>query len=470
MKRRVTACLMALCLFGGFCGCAVSEGQETAVSIQSGTDETGTEGDVSEDNFSAQQNDSAETGKEPRVFVDTDGYGIDEKKTVYFLGDEKSGTFQVVNADTRETVYTGTMRATALENEAGLYLQKGDFSSLGVQGNYYIEASHIGRSYTFRIGADNFDVLCNRLIAVMEKESEKTAGVFLYRTQMLSWMLRYQEYYGETAENPASAEMPELVSMARNLGEQLAEEWKEKRSETEPNLTNGEIASYCAAMGQLYETVKEYDAREANIFLKEATGAYELLYKSRGDDLDETWLFYDAAVLYKATGQTRYHTVIKTYLKNNLQRDIFAENASEEELLADEAYVYGAVAYMSTLYSVDTGLCSGLMEELMDEAENIVADCEGNPYICVSKDRRNRVLSDRLYVVAIIEHVVVSKEYVEILQSGIHYINGCNETGRSFVTERGVCDSARDEKYSDAALGGAYLFILGEIMESEAAE
>ena len=57
-----------------------------------------------------------------------------------------------------------------------------------------------------------------------------------------------------------------------------------------------------------------------------------------------------------------------------------------------------------------------------------------------------------------------------MLQDGIHYINGCNETGKSYLTGQGILDAGKDEKGSGAAIGGAYLFVLGEIIESEAEE
>lgn len=481
LRRKLTAVLAACCLLSRLWGChnpgtqeAFAPGQERTGEVQK--EETDGAGEnLSEQDTSIRQEVSAEEGKGPRVLVDAEGYGTDEKKTVYFWGSGKSKTFQVVNADTRETVYTGTIRASVSENGAGGYLQKGDFSSLTEPGTYYIEASHIGRSYDFQIGESPFEDLSGVLLAAMEEEAARDEGVFLYRCQTLSWMLRYQEYYGQTESGLNQAAAPKLLTDAQQLGEQLAKEWGEKSaadrtSSSGAGLTDEETAYYCGAMAQLYEALKEYDARGANIFLKEAAGAYETLYQRRGAEFDETLLFYDAALLYKATGQNQYHNLIKAYLKNGSPREFFAGDAPEEELLSDEAYVYGAVAYMSTLHKVDTALCDELMETLRNGAEQVVEECEANDYFCVSTDRRNRVLSDRLYLVAIIEHVVVSKEYVEILQGGIHYINGCNESGAGFVTGRGVLDPANDEKGSDAALGGAYLFIVGEIMESEAAE
>lgn len=482
MKNKIATFLWGLCLLWGLCGCSLQGTQENPALTENQQDETEKEDPEKAEDGSSDQNEGLSLedhginkGNGPRVFVDVDGYGTDDKKLVYFLGSEKSGTFQVVDADTKETVYTGTMRASLSGNGTDMYLQKGDFSSLTEPGNYYIEASHIGRSYSFHIGESPYEQLCERLLEAMKEETEAATGEFLYRSQTLSWMLRYQEFYPETEGSLNPGATPELLTYAQKLGEQLAEDWEKKTgARTDPEagakLTNSEIAYYCAAMAQLYEALKEYDAGKANIFLKEAADAYEVLYKRRGTEFDETLLFYDAAVLYKATGQSKYHNLIKSYLKADSQRVLFAGGAQEEGILSDEAYVFGAVAYMSTLYKVDTALCGDLMDALMEGTERIVADCEANDYFCASTDRRNRVLSDRLYLVAVIEHVVVSKEYVDILQNGIHYINGSNESGNSFLTRRGVYDPENDEKYSDAALGGAYLFILGEILESEAAE
>lgn len=115
-------------------------------------------------------------------------------------------------------------------------------------------------------------------------------------------------------------------------------------------------------------------------------------------------------------------------------------------------------------------LCNELMEELLEETRKIGEEYRDNPYLCVSRDLRNRVLSDRLYTLAVAEYAILSKEYIQIMKEGIHYIDGCNETGESFLSREGVLDKSRDEKDSGAAIGGAYLFILGEIMERETEE
>lgn len=467
LKKKI--CMMAICFLAGLSACAGPAGEvseETEENSSAGiTDDALENGEEeSEDAVSNSTQRDAESSKAPKVFIDLNGYCPDDEKTVFFAGIEEPGSFRIINTDTREEVYKGAMIA-AFDSEAnGEVLLKGDFSSLKEKGSYYIEAPHIGRSYTFQIKEEHFNEMHDKLEKAVWEESERSDGVFLYRAQVLSWMLRYYEYYEEKEEDALSREMPEFLKKAEELGEDLL-------AQRPVEMDQAEAAFYCAAMAQLYEEIKGYDTREAGIFLKEAENVYKLIEGRRYEEgFDEVWLFYDSAVLYKATGYARYHNVVKNYLKQHNGRDFFEEDVEEEQLLADEAYVHGAVAYLSTVFHVDIDICSQLMEELADKAESIEEEREENAFLCASRDQRNRLLSDRLYVVAIVEHVVVSKEYVQTLEDGIHYINGCNATGNSFLSEQGVLDRTKDEKGSDAAIGSAYLFILGEILESEAAE
>lgn len=401
----------------------------------------------------------------PKVLVGRSGYTPKEQKQVYVLKEEDEETFYVVNADTKETVYTGTIRSmngTLGQNEN---LGRGDFSGVQEEGNYYIEVPSLGRSYTFQIKKDYLKDLHDELMSVVTEESEEKQGTFLYRAQTLSWMLRYQEYYGEEEEVINAANVPELLLSAQELGNALIEEKKELAE----SIETADMAFYCAAMAQLYDAIKPYDARTAGGYLREAETAYAKLDRKKNEaDFDTAWQFYAAASLYKATGYARYHNVVKVFLQQRGERELFAKGVSEEQILSDEAYIYGVVAYMTTAKSVDINLCGALMEELIGSVRVIAEDYSSNDYFCVSSDLRGRILTGRLYMISVAEHVIVSREYVRILEAGIHYIDGGNETGESFISETGILDPGRDEEGSGVALSGAYLFIMREVMESEA--
>ena len=413
------------------------------------------------DVFSVSDNSQTSQIKSPKVLIGLNGYDPDDEKTVFFLDGEEGGAFFVVDAATRETVYTGEMIASGQRTSKGEALLKGDFTAVSEEGTYYIEAPFIGRSYTFGIAGDYLEILHESLMEVLQNEAESTEGVYLYRVQTLSWILRYEEFYGEKKAVTVPAQLPEMLKYAKGLGDNLIENKEEI-------LSPEEKAFYCGAMAGLYKALKPYDAREARTYLREGETAYQQLERQQYEtEFDRVWIFYSASALYNATGNAVYHNVFKNYLKDEPERNLFAAGAKEEQILKDEAYIYGVVAYMTNTYGVDVDLCNGLMEDLLEETRDIGAEYNDNPYLCVSQDLRNRMLSDRLYMLAVAEYAILSKEYVQIMKEGIHYIDGCNETGASLLSKEGIWDPDRDEKDSGAAIGGAYLFVLGEIMERE---
>ncbi|MBP3421213.1 MAG: glycoside hydrolase family 9 protein [Lachnospiraceae bacterium] len=460
MKKVVTILTIGLAV----CLCACSASEQKGLGTDAGLDMTIDE-IKDEDTFEEELSPSEESGsKGQRILVDSNGYCPADEKVVYFLGDEEAGIFYVIDAETKEEVYKGAMILTGHQSKDGEAVLTGNFTSVNKEGTYYIEAPYVGRSYTFEVAGDYLQSNYKKIAKAMWTEVESQKAEYIYRVQTLSWLIRYWEYYGDKPETVVVGEFPDYVQKLSEAGEQLILEKPEE-------MTTEEMAFHCGVMAQLYEVLKPYDVRMANQYLREAEAVYKQLDMKRYEEgFDQVWLFYDSALLYKATGYTRYGTMVKSYLSANSGRDFFADDVTEEELWKDEAYVHGAIAYLNTVFKVDVNLCGTLMEELTDKAESIEKEHDSNLFCCVSANRNNRLLSDRLYVVAMIEHVVVSKEYVLILEDGLHYINGCNELGKSFLTNEGVFDEVNDTKGSGAAVGGAYLFILGEIMESEATE
>ncbi len=402
--------------------------------------------------------------KSPKVLIGLNGYGPDDNKTAFFLNGEEGGAFFVVDAATKETVYTGEMIASGHRTSKGESLLKGDFTEVSEKGTYYIEAPFIGRSYTFVIDGDYLEILQENLKEVLQNEAESTEGVYLYRIQTLCWILRYEEFYGEKKTAAGSFELPEMLKCAKELGDSLI-------GEKEEVLSLEESAFYCDAMAGLYKALKPYDERVARNYLREAEAAYQQLESRQYEEgFDRIWIFYGTSVLYNATGNGVYHNAFESYLKDEQERNLFVAGGKEEQIFKDEAYIYGVVAYLTNTFSVDVDLCNKLMEELLEGTRGIGAEYNDNPYLCVSNDLRNRLLSGRLYMLAVAEYATLSKEYIQIMKEGIHYIDGCNETGISLLSKEGIQDPGRDDKDSDASISGAYLFVLGEIIKRETME
>ena len=97
---------------------------------------------------------SATRPYEPDIMTNQVGYKPDGKKTAVFRNVEGETQFEVVNADTNQTVYTGTLSEPMNNSSADETNWTGDFSSVKESGNYFIKCGNLDNSYTFSI-SDN---------------------------------------------------------------------------------------------------------------------------------------------------------------------------------------------------------------------------------------------------------------------------------------------------------------------------
>ena len=92
----------------------------------------------------------------PSILVDQLGYPADGSKIAVFCGESLPDTFTIIDADTGESVYTGQIEQKGYDGENGVYVSYGDFTPFRIYGTYYISASVIGQSYTFRIAQNPY--------------------------------------------------------------------------------------------------------------------------------------------------------------------------------------------------------------------------------------------------------------------------------------------------------------------------
>lgn len=94
---------------------------------------------------------SADKPYEPDIVTNQVGYRTDDVKTAVFRNISGSGTFNVINASTKESVYTGKMSDAISYSLAGETDYIGDFSAVTEPGTYYITADGADDSYEFTI-------------------------------------------------------------------------------------------------------------------------------------------------------------------------------------------------------------------------------------------------------------------------------------------------------------------------------
>lgn len=394
-----------------------------------------------------------ENSKSPCVKIDTLGYEKDDKKTVYFEFGKSNSEFHVVDVATREVVFSGKLDRN----------RTGDFTAVDKAGTYYIEAEKIGRSKEFSIVDNRYESLKDDLYHKALALANSEDADFEQRLNILSWIFNYQIIYGEK-DNIIKKDYTQYENVLAMLKAEAAE-YKEK-----PEEHMDILCRYGALMANAYYVIAEYDEAGVHTYLNESVECFDFAEKEKDAVSDKAYRFLLAASLYRANGQASCKTVTEKYLEDYSDRFLFLNNESIDEIKADEAYVHGTVIYLNTTNPVNLNLCSKAMKTIMKSAERFDGDVKDDGYRSVSEDHRNRMLSDRLYVIAIVEHVIVSKEYHNILMDAIHYLGGCNQSGSSFICEGGIYDSSVDEANTDAELAAAYYYILGEVLEGKELE
>ncbi len=88
----------------------------------------------------------------PSININQVGYRPDGRKIAVFRDVTDQTVFSVVNADTKEKVFTGKLENKTENKSAGETNYTGDFSSVTTAGKYYISCNGLDDSYTFEIG------------------------------------------------------------------------------------------------------------------------------------------------------------------------------------------------------------------------------------------------------------------------------------------------------------------------------
>ena len=94
---------------------------------------------------------SVVTGESRDININQVGYKPDSKKIAVFRNVKGASEFAVVNADTNQTVYTGSLSGGINNPSAGETNCTGDFSKVTTPGKYYIKCAGMDNSYTFEI-------------------------------------------------------------------------------------------------------------------------------------------------------------------------------------------------------------------------------------------------------------------------------------------------------------------------------
>ena len=416
----------------------------------------------------------------PSILVDQQGYALNSDKVAIFCGENLPDTFSLIDVNSGRSVFSGQIEPRGYDEESGVFISYGDFSSFRTSGIYYIEAAVIGQSYTFEIEENPYEELydvsfkqyylnrcgmtlstelagdaahnaCHTREAQMKDEAsvkmDVSGGWHVDETSLrdvadgcstinhllLAYEL-YPEGFGDDLNIPESGnQIPDLLDEVK-----YEVDWLLKMQDSRSGAVYSSVSSadsgglgyvlyidsvtmdatiqFAATMAKFSYLYQNYNREFATQCLRAADRAYRYAGQYLADVPPEEY-FYASTELYRATGNLGYHDVIKSYLQQNPVTDM------------DNDFIFwGCVTYLSTRQRVDVDLCDELITVLMLDGEKISYASKNSKFlVCVDEQLSGSTeLLHDITRLAVVDHIITNHEYATVLQNHLHYLLGRN--------------------------------------------
>lgn len=397
----------------------------------------------------------------PNVLVDQVGYKCSSVKIAIFRGNNLSETFDIIDSQTKEVVYTGKIAGKIYNEELDEYTSYGTFTEFEVEGNYYIQTSIIGQSYPFSIGKNPYQPIfiatCKGFYESFLNRNGQTYSDNIVvedskviTNLLLSYVL-YPDLFGDDLDIPESDNgIPDILDMIKYKTDWFLTIQIDK-------MSGDDLASYAGILAKFSQIYKLYDNSYSSQCLKAAESAYQML--DSVELVNDSLKYFAAVELYIATSYNKYHIVAKEYINEEIgiNNDLCFE-------------LYGNIGYLSGNRGIDTVLCGKIIDNLMDRAEKIAKSSSDSEYL-VCHHNEDEILEEMQYL-AIIDYVITNQEYVTVQENHLHYLLGRNPQGISYINEAGYISSSEasfsisEQSSFDAEL----ILLMSEILESEKME
>ncbi len=345
----------------------------------------------------------------PHILVDVTGYRTEGAKRAVVKGKVLPETFELVDAQTGATVYTGELKDVEYNQEQGMYSAYADFQSCKQEGSYYLECGYVGRSYTFPLEEKLYERLFGEVCQeMMEGCREQSVSSLDVKRMLLAY-----EWYGQIFPDEDGDEIPDLLMAVIDWIEAVGRE-------SEGEAQNVSYAAVLAKFSYLYQ---KYDRQYATECLKRASVVFE---QSQNDMQKDAECFHALTELYRATGLDTYNNQIveyKTYFE------------SHTDYTEEDGYLHGAMVYMSTRQSVDVELCAMFMNELMEQGEAISGLYEEMIHPMKAHNNGAADLLGHAAELACANYVMNNYQYNYVMEEFLHYLRGRNLQSVDFYVE-----------------------------------
>lgn len=423
----------------------------------------------------------------PNIIVDQVGYAVNSNKIAVFRGEILPDTYELVDAETEEVVYTGSIKEKGYNEMTDENISYGDFTDFRIPGTYYLQTEMIGQSYSFVIAEDPYAELFNTALKqyyysrcglTLSTEFAGDAAHNACHTKMAElkddtavqldvsggWhidengtrnvpdgcqavnnLLLAYELYGDIFTDNAG--IPESGNGIPDLMDEVKYEvdWLLKMQDVTSGAVYSSVSAiedsgtsyrlyveavtmdatiqFAAAMAKFSYLYQSYDRDFATLCLKAADRAYRYAGQYLSDVSPEEY-FHAAAELYRATGAYQYRETVHQYLNG------------ENELDFSSDYVFwGSVVYLSTKQQVDVNLCETVITKLLADVEQISFDSKKSKYLTEgNKEQDNNCdLLKKMVRLAVVDHIITNHEYMMVLENHLHYFLGRNAACISYL-------------------------------------
>lgn len=429
----------------------------------------------------------------PNIFVNQLGYITEHTKTAVFCAPEMPETFQVIQEDTGEVVFTGNLENRGYNEGTGEYNSYGDFSGVREPGSYYIEASVIGRSYSFMIGDDLYDDIfkevcrqyyynrcgmtltreyagdmahnaCHTAKALLREDisvsldvsggwhqDEKGSKAVEPAARSIAIMLLAYELYGDSFTDhmgiPESGnDIPDLLDEVR-----YEVEWLLKMQDAATGAVHAGVTVYEQGTGKFNVYVESadleasrafamvlakfsyiyqhYDTAYATECLKAADRAWK--YARLNEDKKENASEWKFAAAAELY-RASGQQVCYRYITEYLTKEDYEKNMNEVIFL-------GCVTYISTKQPVKLELCENIAEILMSRAEDVSEGARNSIFLTAGNEKQdnNQELLLNMMYLTMVDHMITNHEYENIIENHLHYFMGRNAKAICYIDNIG---------------------------------
>ena len=437
------------------------------------------------------------------------GYKTNAPKVAVFRGITNQNEFSVVNADSKQTVFTGKLGETVNNASAGEDNWTGDFSSVTEPGKYYIHCDGLDDSYVFEIGADPFSALydasitmlnyqrcgtevsagahshpaCHTAMATIYGTNEqidvsggwhdagdygryvvagaKAVGDLLYAYQAnpnpailsetkyeLDWMLKMQAQNGGVYHKVTCENFPGYVAPEKETAPLIV-----------TPISTTATADFAASMALAAQVYKTSDAEFAQKCLTAAEKAWSFL--EQNPDL----IFQNPEDI--TTGEygdtndkdERYWAAAQLWITTGDQKYEQAMNTIGTKSGLDWSTVgdYGNIAI---LYNADknSDAYAKAKAAVIKEADKFVQNANSNPYgsaITRYEWGSNMTIANAGIICALASQLTGDNSYALTAQKQLNYLLGENPLGTCFVTGYGTVSPEHPHHRPSMAAGSA---------------